>query len=223
VSGQLGQIQVRLHQVDVTRLPLQRFLPQPRERILKGRVERLVFDATEARLNDLPLTRFVITVTDLRFDLLYALKEHDFRITDVDEARVEAMITARDLEAYLSARMPPIKEPHLELSLEGIHLTAHADFGLLEAPLELTGRLAMAPPKEVHLLDSQLWLNKLPVPAALARTLLGKINPLLDLDQLTDLPLPILLEELEAQPGQVVFRGHLETKGDREHESLHPW
>lgn len=213
VNGRVGEIHVRLHQVDASRLPLKRFMPHPRERILKGRVERFVLETTAARLRGLTLSRLVVAVTDLRFDLLYALREHDIAVTDVGEASLEGIFTAQDLEAYLTARLPSLQEPHLELSPGKVRLTAQADFGLLAASLDLSGRLALKGGKEIHLLEPQLRMNNLPVPAAFAQTLLGRINPLLTIDQLAGPALPIVLEAVETPPGQLVFRGRLETKG----------
>jgi hypothetical protein len=223
VKGQLGQIHVRLHQVDARRLPLKRFVPHPRRRILKGRVERFVLEATAARLQGLTLSRLVVTVTDLRFDLLYALRQHDFNVTEVGAASLEGTLAAEDLEAYLAARLPSLREPHLELSPGKVRLTAQADFGLLAASLDLSGRLALHRGKEIHLLDPQLRMNGLPVPAAFAQTLLGRINPLLNIDQLAGLDLPIVLEAVETPPGQLVFRGRLVTQENGAAPASFPW
>lgn len=219
--GQVGTVQVRLHQVDATRLPLKRFVPHPRERILKGRVERFVLEATAARLQGLTLSRLAVVATDLRFDLLSALRQHDITVTDMGTFHLEGTFTADDLEAYLAARLPSLQALHLELLPGQVHLTAQADFGLLTASLDLTGRLALIRSREIHLIDPQLLMNNLPVPAALARPFLGQVNPLLHLDQLAGLPLPIALEELETLAGQLVFRGHLATE-EKDSPSF-PW
>lgn len=208
-SGHLDAVTIRLEEVDAERIPLTAFLPQPRPRTLKGQVRCLELEAAQARLRSLLVSRLCVRVTDLRYDLIHLFTQKEFAVTSVGRAEVEVELLPREVAHYLARKMPTLKNPEVAFQPGRVVVTGRLALGLFEAPLELEARLQLVQGREIHLADVQLALTNLPLPEPLVKAMVQKLNPLLRIQELTDPPLPLALDELELREGELRLRGRL--------------
>jgi len=209
VSGQLDAVTIRLDGVDAERIPLTAFLPQPRRRTLKGRVQRVELEATQVQLRGLRVSRLHLDVTDLRYDLVHLFARKEFAVTGAGRADVEVDLIPREVAHYVARKLPTLKNPEVAFHPDRVVLTGRLALGLFEAPLELEAKLRLVQGQEIHLADVRLALTNLTLPEPLVKSMTQKLNPLLRIQDLTASPLPLVLDELELREGELRLRGRL--------------
>ncbi|HIE53065.1 MAG TPA: DUF2993 domain-containing protein [Armatimonadetes bacterium] len=206
VSGNLRGVTIRVHRFDATALPWDTFSPTPRPRRLKGRLDRLTLVATEAQFQNLTVSRLTLTGKGITYDLLDSLLRRRIVLTGYREATLEAHFRDGDLDSFLAARIPQLRQAHVRFEPGQVVVTGQVVLGAASLPVTVRGRLQVVQRRELHLTEAQVQVGNLTLPPETVKSLLAQANPLLDVAAL--LPVPLALEEIELKAGEAILRGH---------------
>ncbi len=168
-----------------------------------GRFQAIVFKADAISRKGITVAPVYIKAFDITVDLYKLYYKNDIRTPRRKNTIIDAKISEANLNKLLAMKDMPIKNAKVDLSSGKLTLTGdyQAIFGhnlLMEA------RVEVADHRKINLIPTRVSVNGVPLPAGPVRSLLAKLNPLLDMEEV---PLSPTLDSLAITPTDIVLKG----------------
>lgn len=209
--GDQSLLRLELDNVEARRLPLETLLVVPAPRRIKARIDRLEVSLRQAHLDGATAERIDFVSEDLRYDLLRAGLRQDVRITSAASQRVEVVIRDGGLDALAATTFPELRETHITFEDDRLVAEAQASLILVSFPVRLAGRVQIRDGSKISLVDADLDTGRLELSETMTNTILGRLDPLLDLEAALGFPLPVTWHDIELTTGQMLLRGEVQA------------
>ncbi len=206
--GCLAEVRAEVDQVDAADLPLAGLVPLARPRAPKGRIDRLVLDATNVWLEQLKASRVLFEAKDVTYDLA-AARRGQVLLTGFGSQQVTVVLRDHDLDSYAAEALPELTGA--QLTFEGDQLVARAEVPLIFAAFkaEIRGRLAIDGGRTVRLVDATIDLGRIEISDDLRADILARLDPLIDLEESLHFPVPLVWTEVAIRDGEARIHGRL--------------
>ncbi|HAZ64893.1 MAG TPA: hypothetical protein DD420_04925 [Streptomyces sp.] len=208
--GDQSLLRLELDNVEVRRLPLETLLVVPAPRRIKARLDRLEVSLRQAHLEGVTAERIDFVSEDLRYDLLRAGLRQEVRISSAASQRVEVLIRDGGLDALAATTFPELRETHITFEDDRLVAEAQASLILVSFPVRLSGRVQIRDGSKISLVDADLDTGRLELSETMTNTILGRLDPLLDLEASLGFPLPVTWNEVKLTTGQMLLRGEVQ-------------
>ena len=206
--GRVGAVRVTVTDADARRLPLAALVPVPRPRTPKGRLGRLELTAEHVRLDLLEASRVTFRAEDVVYDRPSALRG-ELRDASLGRQVVQVVFRDGDLDRYAASAFPELGQAHL--TFESGQVVARGLVPLLLAafPMTISGGLTIAGGTRVLLTDAALDTGRVALTPRMRQGVLRRLDPLLDLVQALQLPVPLHWTGVVLTAGEAQLTGQL--------------
>lgn len=199
-TGDLARATIDASLFDTPELPLFTEPDRPKD----GRLGRLELRLHDFTLAELHVESLSANIPSCRYDLRLARSARKIRLSESGEGEGQVLLSQDDLAGYAAFKYPFLKGLRVRLLPAGLlEMNGVADMLAFQAPFEASGRLALDGPRKIILLDPHMSMNGWPVDAKTLDSLLGRVNPLIDLDRDLHLHGAMDLTSLEVLDGFV--------------------
>lgn len=169
----------------------------------KGHFEAIAVTATSALISDVKLTGLNIKATDVTLDLGELVHKNQVVTTRRKSGHFIAKVSEADLNKALAHKKNTIQNLHVQLAGGTLTFTGTYKFGI-GANLKLVGKLESPDHYKVNFVPTKASVNGIPLPAGPLRTVLQKMNPLLDFKKV---PLNPRIEKIVVSAGMLTMSG----------------
>jgi hypothetical protein len=140
---------------------------------------------------------------DVTLDTHQLFSKDNIRTTRRKNTIIKAEISEKDINTLLEMKDMPVDNPHIDFCNGKLIFTGkyQAIFG---HSLRMEAKLQVQNKRKINLVPTKVTVNGIPLPAGPVRTLLSKVNPLLDLNEV---PLTPKIESLTIKPDRVEIKG----------------
>jgi len=168
-----------------------------------GRFQAIVLKADSISRKGITVAPIYVKAFDVTLDLYTLYYKNEIKTSKRKNTIINAKISETSLNKLLAMKDMPIKNPKVDFGTGKLTFTGkyQAIFGhnlLMEAKLEVADH------RKVNLIPTRVSVNGVPLPAGPVRSLLSKLNPLLDLQ---DVPLSPTLDSLTITPTSIILKG----------------
>lgn len=146
----------------------------------KGRFKQIDVKANAVVVSDVKLSPVAISASDVTLDLVKLVRENQVVSTRRRVGHFSTRVSQRDLNLALAHKKTPIQNLACTLGPGTITFTGTYRLGL-GANLKLEGRLECPDHYQVNFIPTRAYVSGIPLPAGPLKTVLSKLNPLLDL------------------------------------------
>ncbi|NUP99181.1 MAG: hypothetical protein HUU35_04905 [Armatimonadetes bacterium] len=209
--GSLGRVSASVDQVDARQLPLAALVPVPQPRGLVGRIDSIELAATRVALDTLHASEVRFEAADIRYDLVRALGSGELRVTGLGQQRLTVGLRDGDLDEHALHAYPELQ--NTRITFESGRVVARASVAVIFAafPIEISGTLAVEDGRRVLLQDAEIKTGRLELSDELRASILERLDPLIDLEETFDFPVPLRWESVAISDGRAEVTGVLET------------
>lgn len=169
----------------------------------KGRFRQIDVTARAVIVRDVKLSPISISATDVTLDLDKLVRENQVVSTRRRAGHFSTHVSERDLNLALAHKKTPIQNLACQLGVGTITFTGTYKLGL-GANLKLEGRLECPDHYQVNFIPTRAAVSGVPLPAGPLKTVLSKLNPLLDLRKI---PMSPRIERLIVTPSGISMSG----------------
>lgn len=169
----------------------------------KGRFAAIGVTASTVLLRDVKLTDVNIAATDVTLDLNQLVRKNQVVTTRRKTGHFMARVSEADLNKALALKKNSIDDLKVSLGNGKITFTGKYKFGL-SAKLKLEGRLESPDHYRVNFVPTKASVGGIPLPTGPLKTVLNKMNPLLDLKKI---PLSPRISKIVVQQGSLTMSG----------------
>ncbi|MFP3904557.1 MAG: DUF2993 domain-containing protein, partial [Armatimonadota bacterium] len=147
-----------------------------------GRFQAIVFSADSISDNGVTVAPIYVKSFDVTIDLYTLYYKNKIRTKRRKNTVITAQISEKDINTLLKMKEMPVENPKIDFQQDKLVFTGkyEAVFGhnlVMEAKLEVVNR------RKINLVPTKVTVNGIPLPTGPVRSLLSKINPLLDLNE----------------------------------------
>jgi len=169
----------------------------------KGAFKQIKVTADSILVDGVKMTQVVMSAQDPVVDLANFRAHNDLKIVRRSAQKVHARITEADLNRALALKKNSIENMHIKLNQGYLTFTGRYRFGL-STSLMLQGRLEAPDGYKINLVPTKASVGGIPLPAAPLRTVLNRMNPLINLKRL---PMAPKVSRITVQPGALTVDG----------------
>lgn len=168
-----------------------------------GRFEAIVFSADSIYHNGVTVAPIYVKSFDVTLDMHQLFSKNNIRTKHRKKTVIKAQISEKDINTLLEMKDMPVENPRIDFSKDKLTLTGkyQAIFG---HNLQMEAKLVVEKKRKINLVPTRVTVNGIPLPAGPVRTLLSKVNPLLDLNEV---PLTPQIESLKITPKHIELKG----------------
>ena len=168
-----------------------------------GRFQAIVFQADAISRKHITVAPIYVKAFDVTIDIYTLFYKNKIRTSKRKKTVVEAKMSETDLNKLLQMKDMPIKDPAVDFGDNILTFTGEyaAVFGhrlLMEAKLQIVDHC------KINLVPTKVKINGIPLPAGPVRSLLSKVNPLLDM---SEVPLQPRLDTITITPTHIIMKG----------------
>ncbi len=168
-----------------------------------GRFQAIVFRADSISRKHITVAPIYVKAFDVTIDIYALFYKDKIRTTKRKKTVVEARMSETNLNKLLKMKDMPIKNPHVDFGDNILTFTGEyaAVFGhrlLMEAKLQIVDH------RKINLIPTKVRVNGIPLPSGPVRSLLSKVNPLLDM---SEVPLQPKLDTITITPTHIIMKG----------------
>ncbi|MCC7229068.1 MAG: DUF2993 domain-containing protein [Fimbriimonadaceae bacterium] len=149
----------------------------------RGRLDELKISLTNFQLTGLKVKRLDARITHCRFDLGLAQRRGQIRLTESGTGTGTVEVDQADLLDYIHFKHPLLKEVSLQFSQDKVFISGQSRFLSFDAFVEIESRLEPVGGNRIELVDANIKVNGQEANPNSRKTILGLINPVLDLDK----------------------------------------
>lgn len=149
----------------------------------RGRLDELKISLKNFHLTGLKVKRLDARITHCRFDLGLAQQRGQIRLTESGTGIGTVEVDQTDLLDYIHVKHPLLKEVSLKFSQDKVFITGQSRFLSFDAFVEIESRLEPVGGNRIELVDANIKVNGQEANQISRKTILGLINPVLDLDK----------------------------------------
>ena len=170
----------------------------------KGRFAAINVKANSVVVRDVKLTGVAISATDVTLDLNQLVRKNQVVTTRRKTGHFTARVSESDLNKALAHKKNSIENLRVALGSNGrLTFTGKYKFGL-GANLKLEGKLDSPDHYRVNFVPTKASVNGIPLPTGPLKTVLQKMNPLLDLKSI---PLSPRINKITVTQGSLTMSG----------------
>jgi hypothetical protein len=168
-----------------------------------GRFQAIVFQADAITHEHITVAPIYIKAFDVTIDIYTLFYKDKIRTTKRKNTIAEAKMSEADLNKLLQMKEMPIKNPRVAFGNNVLTFTGEyaAVFG---HNLMMQAKLQIVDHRKINLVPTKVKVNGIPLPAGPVRSLLSKVNPLLDM---SEMPLDPTLDTISITPTHIVMKG----------------
>lgn len=170
-----------------------------------GRFQAIVFAADSIQDDGVTVAPIYVKSFDVTLDMdkLFSKEKDRIRTKRRKKTVIRAEISEKDINKLLEMKEMPVENPHIDFGRNKLTFTGKytAVFG---HNLKMEAKLEVKDKRKINLVPTRVSVNGIPLPSGPVRTLLSKVNPLLDLNEV---PLTPKIESLKIMPGHIELRG----------------
>lgn len=171
--------------------------------ISKGAFKQIKVTADSITVQGVKMTQVLMQAQDVVLDIPALTTRNDVRVLRRGEDKLYARISESDLNRALVFKKNTIENMKVKLGQGNLTFTGKYRFGLA-TNLMLQGRLEIPDGYKINFIPTKASVGGLPLPAAPLRTVLSRINPLLDLKRI---PMSPKVDRMIVQPGYMTIQG----------------
>jgi len=168
-----------------------------------GRFQAIVMTADAISRKGITVAPVYVKAFDVTVDLYSLYYKNKLRTPSRKNAVIDAKISESDLNELLAMKDMPIKNPSVDLGDGKLTFTGQYQ-ALFGHKLIMEAKIQVADHRKVNLIPTRVTVNGVPLPAGPVRSLLSKLNPLLDLNEV---PLSPTLDSLTVTPTHLLLKG----------------
>lgn len=156
----------------------------------RGRFKSIVAEAEEADVDDLKIDWIRVKLFDVTLDLEDLLKHHVVRVISAQNNIFSARISESAINRFLAKRNKRLKIKDLKVDFKGSKVEATGVYNLwgLGNKVKVLGYFRVNSGRHLYFFVEKAWVNGIPLPAGQVRNLMGKINPVLNLEKVVFQP-----------------------------------
>jgi hypothetical protein len=163
-------------------------------------VKKITLTTRRFEVEGLPVEEMQITLEGLRFNLWRAMLRHKLEILEVKKGEGRILLQEAGLNSFLAPRLETLQEPKIKLQDGKIEVSGRVKTRLgFSYPIVFSSRLEPLMGR-IELTEPKLKVSVLPVPALVTRRIVENINPVVDLNQYSDLPCIFRITKLQIDP-----------------------
>lgn len=194
-------------------------------KILGGRIDKIQIEAYNFKVNEFPVSCLQITLHRLKFKLLKVVFKRKVRLKSMGEAGGTFIVKEEDLSNYLQARDPLVKDLRVKLLPDRFILVGRIKTFLISPSFGIEGKLRLVGRSQIVLEIPRAQISIIPIPRLLIQPLLDIINPIFDLEELSefssffsdfeeisDYPLSFRLTSFQIRDKTLVIKGRAELQ-----------
>jgi hypothetical protein len=153
-----------------------------RTNVTAGAYQQIKVSADAIVIDHVRMTNVLMCANDPVVDLAKLTQQNKFVLLRRSGNTIRGCISEYDLNKALTRKKNTIENLHAKIGQGCIIFTGRYKFGL-SAGLMLQGRLEVPDGYRINFVPTKASVGGIPLPAAPLRTVLGKMNPLLDLQK----------------------------------------
>lgn len=177
----------------------------------KGKIRQVNLVAEHFELASVPVDRMEINFRQVRYGLWKALFGGDIQVASFRDGTCSFTFGEQSLAQFLRSKFSAVDG--LKLALTDGRITAQGRVKSLSVvPISLSGKLQAGKNGEIYLADPQLQVSGLPMPGAICQSMLGKYNPLIDLNRQVKLPFLLKIRSLEVEDHRLRLKADLSAR-----------
>lgn len=169
----------------------------------KGAFKQIKVTADSVTVDGVKMTQVYMQADDPVVDLLNFRTRNDLKLVRRSGEKLHARVSEADLNRALTFKKSGIENMHLKLNQGYLIFTGRYRFGLA-TNLMLQGRLEVPDGYRINLVPTKASVGGIPLPAAPLRSLLNKMNPMINLKRI---PLAPKVDRLLIQQGFLTVDG----------------
>lgn len=165
--------------------------------LLQGNIKQIHISGDRVKIKHNPvINRLDITSRDISYHK---------KLRHIGQTEFQAQILESDLNAYLSGKDLPLKQPRIILREQGLTLQGNYPLILQQMlPVSLEGNLQLQERTRINLIIDRLKIAGIGVPSFVIAVLEQKLNPLADL---RTSQLPLLINRITLASGNLELDG----------------
>jgi hypothetical protein len=169
----------------------------------KGAFKQIRVTADSITVDGVKMTQVLMQAQDVVLDIPVLQTGNDVKVIRRGADKIYARVSEADLNRALTFKKSSIENMRVKLGQGTLTFTGKYRFGL-STNLMLQGRLEVPDGYRINFVPTRASVGGIPLPAAPLRTLLSKMNPLLNLKKI---PLSPKVDRLIVQPGYLTVQG----------------
>ncbi len=169
----------------------------------QGRFQAIVFQADSIYRKGITVAPVYIKAFDVTVDTYQLFYKNTVRTPKRQKTIIDAKISESDLNKLLVMKEMPIKEPQVKFGNGKLTFTGKYT-AMFNHNLLMEAKLQVEKNSKVNLVPTKVSVNKVPLPAGPVKSLLSKINPLLDT---SDMPLEPRFSTIIITPKFIELKG----------------
>ena len=169
----------------------------------KGAFKQIKVTADSITVSGVKMTQVLMQAQDLVLDIPALRTKNDVRVIRRGADKIYARISEADLNRALTHKKNSIENMRVKLGHGTLVFTGRYRFGL-STSLMLQGRLEAPDGYRINFVPTKAAVGGIPLPATPLRTVLNRMNPLLNLKSI---PLAPRVDRLIVQPGYLTVQG----------------
>lgn len=138
-----------------------------------------------------------------------AMEDGQFAIHTIASATGSITFDERGLSQFLQTRNIALRNPKVRLTKTGCTISGETK-GLLHAHVEIFGRPTIRNAGILYLDKMKMKVSVLTLPKEVSERLLSELNPLVDMNEDLNLPVPVYITKTALQSGNIRFEGVLD-------------
>ncbi len=170
--------------------------------IVTGGLDAVTLEARRAMAGQLPVERLTLRLQEVRVDPARLWRGDGSPVTRVGRGEGEVALTQEDLQLFLASARG-VQQAVLRLDGGAVSVEGDVRVGVVDLRMRMEGRLVPASPTTVDLYVQTLTVSGVELPREIGSVLVSRLNPLISLD---GLPLPLWIESVAVEGGQVRMR-----------------
>ncbi|HEV8340042.1 MAG TPA: DUF2993 domain-containing protein [bacterium] len=177
-------------------------------RLLAGSFDTLGMEARGIAVNQLPVARLALRLSDARVDLPVLFRENRLVLQSASGGEGAVTLTRENVEQYLAAAKS-IQSATVSLEEGLITIEGNVRVGELDLRARLVGRLEIASPTTVDLQVQELTVSGVEIPREVGALLVASINPLINL---AGLPVPARISSVAVEGGEATMTVRVDAR-----------
>lgn len=201
VERSLGQ---RLTKADYLKVDIQAW---PALGSLMGRFDRISIEARDFVVDKLPIGAFLVQGHQVRLNPGALYRNGQILLENAADLRLTALFTEEGINQYFWEQVDPEKRFHIVLTQEDAVLEGAITFFGQQIDLVLRGVFEIRDQTQIIFLPEALTVEKVTVPQVILKSLVEDKALIMDL---AGLPIPLVIDEIRLEEGQLYAFGHYE-------------
>lgn len=174
---------------------------------LLGKFHTVEIDAKDFVIRDLPVEAFLLKGRQIRLEPVALYREGRVTIQQAEDLRLTVLLTQAGMNEYFWKHVDPAKRFHIELAPERARLVGGVLLLGRKIDVALNGVFEIRDHTRIAFLPEEFKVEKTVIPRFLLDALLGDRQLVLDL---SGLPVPIVIDGVRVEEGQLYAFGHYE-------------